>query len=125
MSRIIKLAIIIFFLPTVAGVALGYSLLNYLEIPDVKQLSTYGPRSATRLYADDGSLFAELFVEKRVPIPLRDMPDHLRNAFIAIEDVRFYGHSGFDLRGIARAVYRNVLRQGLSEGASTITQQLA
>ncbi len=125
MSKIIKLAVIIFFFPTVAGVALGYSLLNYLEIPDIKQLSTYSPRSATRLYADDGSLFAELFVEKRVPIPLRDMPPHLRNAFVAIEDVRFYRHSGYDLRGIARAFYRNVVRQGLSEGASTITQQLA
>src|SRR5208283_4252901 len=125
MSKIIKLTVIIFFFPAVAGVALGYSLLNYLEIPDVKQLSTYGPRSATRLYADDGALFAELFVEKRVPIPLRDMPVHLRDAFIAIEDVRFYRHSGYDLRGIARAFFRNVLRQGMSEGASTITQQLA
>jgi len=125
MSKIIKLALIIFFFPALAGVALGYSLLNYLEIPDIKQLSTYSPRSATRLYADDGSLFGELFVEKRVPIPLRDMPLHLRNAFVAIEDVRFYRHSGYDLRGIARAVYRNMLRQGLSEGASTITQQLA
>ena len=125
MSRVAKFSIIIFFFPTIAGVALGYSLLNYLEIPDVKQLSTYSPRSATRLYADDGSLFAELFVEKRVPIPLRDMPVNLRNAFIAIEDVRFYQHSGFDIRGIARALFRNVLRQGLSEGASTITQQLA
>lgn len=125
MSKIIKLAVIIFFFPTLAGVALGYSLLNYLEIPDIKQLSTYSPRSATRLYADDGSLFGELFVEKRVPIPLREMPLHLRNAFVAIEDVRFYHHSGYDLRGIARAFYRNMLRQGLSEGASTITQQLA
>jgi penicillin-binding protein 1A len=125
MSKIIKLAVIIFFFPTVAGVALGYSLLNYLEIPDIKQLSTYSPRSATRLYTDDGSLFAELFVEKRVPIPLRDMPVNLRNAFVAIEDVRFYRHSGYDLRGIARAFLRNMLRQGLSEGASTITQQLA
>jgi len=125
MSKIIKLAVIIFFFPTVVGVALGYSLLNYLEIPDIKELSTYTPRSATRLYADDGALFAELFVEKRVPIPLRDMPVNLRNAFIAIEDVRFYRHSGYDLRGIARAFLRNMLRQGLSEGASTITQQLA
>jgi penicillin-binding protein 1A len=125
MSRIIKFAIVILFLPTALGVALAYSLVNYLEIPDVKELSTYSPRSATRLYADDGSLFAELFVEKRVPIPLKDMPLDLRNAFVAIEDVRFYRHSGFDLRGIARAAYRNLMRQGMSEGASTITQQLA
>ena len=125
MSRIIKLALIIFFLPTALGVALAYSLVNYLEIPDVKDLSAYAPRSATRLYADDNALFAELFVEKRIPIPLKEMPDLLRKAFIAIEDVRFYHHSGFDLRGIARAFYRNLMRQGMSEGASTITQQLA
>jgi len=125
MSRIIKLALIIFFFPAVLGVALGYSLVNYLEVPDVKELSQHTPRSATRLYADDGSLFAELFIEKRVAIPLSEMPDHVRKAFIAIEDVRFYQHSGFDLRGIGRAVYKNFMRKGLSEGASTITQQLA
>jgi penicillin-binding protein 1A len=125
MSRIIKLALIIFFFPAALGVGLAYSLVNYLEIPDVKDLSTYQPRSATRLYADDNALFAELFVEKRIPIPLREMPDQVRKAFIAVEDVRFYHHSGFDLRGIARAFYRNLLRKGLSEGASTITQQLA
>jgi penicillin-binding protein 1A len=125
MSRVIKLAVIIFFFPAALGVALGYSLVNYLEIPDVKQLSTYGPKSATRLYADDDSLFAELYVEKRIPIPLKDMPDHLKKAFVAIEDVRFYEHSGFDLRGIGRALYKNVMRQGMTEGASTITQQLA
>ena len=125
MSRIIKLAVIIFCLPAFLGVALGYSLLNYLEVPHVKELSHYGPRAATRLFADDGTLFAELFVEKRIPIPLKEMPDHLRKAFVAIEDVRFYEHSGFDLRGIFRAAYKNLVRKGLSEGASTITQQLA
>ena len=125
MSRIIKIAVFILLLPSVLGVGLAYSLVNLLEIPDIKQLYTNEPKSATRLYADDGQLFAELFVEKRIPIPLKDMPEHLRRAFIAIEDVRFYRHSGFDLRGIARAVYKNVLRQGITEGASTITQQLA
>jgi penicillin-binding protein 1A len=125
MSRIIKLSIVILMLPALLGVGLAYSLVNFLEIPDVKDLATYGPRSATRLYADDGALFAELFIEKRIPVPLRDMPDRLKLAFIAIEDVRFYKHSGFDLRGIARAFYRNIRKQGLTEGASTITQQLA
>ena len=120
-----KFSFIVFFLPAALGVSLGYSLVNYLEIPDVKDLSTYRPRSATRLYADDNALFAELFVEKRIPIPLKEMPDRLREAFIAVEDVRFYHHAGFDLRGIGRAFYRNLIRKGLSEGASTITQQLA
>ena len=125
MSRTIKLAVIILFFPAALGVALGYGMVNYLEAPDVKEMPQYGPRPSTRLYADDGSLFAELSIEKRVPIPLSEMPDHLRKAFIAVEDVRFYQHAGFDVRGIARAAYKNLMRKGLSEGASTITQQLA
>ncbi|OPX94842.1 MAG: Penicillin-binding protein 1F [Syntrophorhabdus sp. PtaB.Bin006] len=124
-SRVIKLTILLMLLPAMCGISFGYALVNYLEIPDVKQLETYKPKSATRLYADDGTLFAELFVEKRVPVPLTEMPKHLRLAFIAIEDVRFYKHFGVDVRGIARATYRNFIRGGIAEGASTITQQLA
>lgn len=116
---------LIFLLPSFFGAALAYGLVNYLEMPDVKQISTYTPRSATRLYADDGSVFADLSVEKRIPISLTQMPDHLKKAFIAIEDVRFYQHSGFDVRGILRASYKNILKGSMSEGASTITQQLA
>lgn len=125
MSRIIRLVLLILLLPSFFGAALAYGLVNYLEIPDVKQISSHGPRSATRLYADDGSVFAELSVERRIPIALTQMPDHLKKAFIAIEDVRFYQHSGFDVRGILRASYRNIIKGSMSEGASTITQQLA
>jgi penicillin-binding protein 1A len=125
MSRIIRFALLLFFIPAALGTGFSYSLVNYLELPDVKQLETYKPKSATRLYADDGTLFAELFVEKRIPIPTSEMPKQLRLAFIAIEDVRFYQHVGIDVRGIFRAAYRNVMRQSFSEGASTITQQLA
>ncbi len=125
MSRIIRFALLLFFIPAALGTGFSYSLVNYLELPDVKQLETYKPKSATRLYADDGTLFAELFVEKRIPIPSSEMPKQLRLAFIAIEDVRFYQHVGIDVRGIFRAAYRNVMRQSFSEGASTITQQLA
>jgi len=124
-SRVIKLTLFLVLIPAVFGTGFGYALVNYLEIPDVKQLESYRPKSATRLYADDGTLFAELFVEKRIPIPITEMPYHLKYAFIAIEDVRFYGHFGIDLRGIGRAIYRNVVHGGFAEGASTITQQLA
>ncbi len=124
-SRIIKLAIIFIVVPALFGVSFGYALVNYLEIPDVKQLEAYRPKSATRLYADDGTLYAELFVEKRVPISITEMPRHLKLAFVAIEDVRFYHHFGIDARGIARAAYKNIIRKGMTEGASTITQQLA
>ncbi len=123
--RIIKLAIVFILVPALFGVSFGYALVNYLEIPDVKQLESYHPKSATRLYADDGTLFAELYVEKRIPIPITEMPRHLKLAFVAIEDVRFYQHFGIDARAIARAAYRNITREGKTEGASTITQQLA
>ena len=125
MSRVIRFAILLFFIPAALGTGFSYSIVNYLELPNVKQLETYKPKSATRLYADDGTLFAELFVEKRIPIPTSEMPRQLRLAFVAIEDVRFYNHVGIDVRGILRAAYRNVMRQSFSEGASTITQQLA
>lgn len=124
-ARVLKLVVILVLLPSVFGAGFGYALVNYLEIPDVKQLENYRPKSATRLYADDGTLFAELFVEKRIPIPITQMPSHLKLAFVAIEDVRFYDHFGIDVRGIGRAIYRNIARQGIKEGASTITQQLA
>jgi len=124
-ARVIKLTILFLLVPAMCGAGFGYALVNYLEIPDVKQLESYKPKSATRLYADDGTLFAELFVEKRVPIPITDMPYNLKYAFIAIEDVRFYSHFGIDVRGIGRAAFKNLVKGGISEGASTITQQLA
>jgi len=124
-SRVIKLTIIFLIIPAIFGAGFGYALVNYLEIPDVKQLESYKPKSATRLYADDGTLFAELFVEKRIPIPITEMPNHLKYAFIAIEDIRFYRHFGIDVRSIMRALYKNILRKSITEGASTITQQLA
>ncbi|MCX7965410.1 MAG: PBP1A family penicillin-binding protein [Syntrophorhabdaceae bacterium] len=124
-ARIIKFAVVIFLIPVILGSGFGYALVNYLEIPDVKLLETYKPKSASRLYADDGTLFAEIFAEKRIPIPITQMPDHLKKAFIAIEDVRFYKHFGIDLRGIGRAMLRNIFKGEITEGASTITQQLA
>ena len=77
-SRVIKLTILFLLLPAMFGAGFGYALVNYLEIPDVKQLESYKPKSAARLYSDDGTLFAELFVEKRVPIPITDMPYNLK-----------------------------------------------
>ena len=124
-SRVIKLSVLFLLIPAIFGAGFGYSFVNYLEIPDVKELETYKPKAVTRLYADDGTLFAELFVEKRIPIPITEMPNHLKLAFVAIEDIRFYTHFGIDVRGIGRAIYKNLLHGGIAEGASTITQQLA
>ena len=74
----------------------------------------------------DGEELVTLMGEasNRVYIPMEEMSPWLPQAFVAIEDQRFYDHHGVDLRGIARAAWRNVTSGSLSEGASTITQQL-
>ena len=120
-----RLFFLFLLLPSLLGFIFGVSLPSLLEVPDVKDLETLNPRPETRLYADDGSLFSTLFVPKRIPISIKEMPSYLPKAFIAVEDVRFFQHSGIDIRGILRAAYRNISKRGLYEGGSTITQQLA
>src|SRR5699024_9417482 len=66
-----------------------------------------------------------LYDQYRIPVDLEEVPNHVKDAFIAIEDKRFYSHSGVDFRSIMRAIYRDVLARSKVEGASTITQQLA
>lgn len=81
---------------------------------------------ATTLYDKDNQPFATLHGgENRLPASLEEIPDHLKKAVIAIEDVRFYQHHGIDIRAIARAAVTNLLHRQIREGGSTITQQLA
>lgn len=79
----------------------------------------------TTIETTDGEVVWELYEEYRKPISLEEMPEDLKNAFIAIEDKRFYEHTGVDFRAILRAIYKDVLARSKVEGASTITQQLA
>src|SRR5215471_8049867 len=73
-----------------------------------------------------GERFADMFEQnqRRIWIPLAEVPDHVRNAFIAAEDKRFYQHKGIDERGLIRAFVNNLAQSGRPEGGSTITQQL-
>jgi penicillin-binding protein 1A len=92
------------------------------------QLDDFQERSlaqTTFLYASDGSLITELHaVEDRVVLRSRDMPTHLRDAVVAIEDRRFFQHRGVDPEAILRAAYVNATEGDIVEGGSTITQQL-
>ena len=81
--------------------------------------------SPTTIEAADGEVIWEIFDEYRLPISLDDMPEDLKTSFVAIEDKRFYEHTGVDFRAIIRAVYRDLIARSKVEGASTITQQLA
>jgi membrane peptidoglycan carboxypeptidase len=87
---------------------------------------TLSPKiQSTKLYAADGSIITTLRQEEnREIIELKNIPQHVRDAVVAIEDSRFYTHKGFDARAIARALYMNATSGKIVEGGSTITQQL-
>ncbi|ADH99981.1 transglycosylase domain-containing protein [Salisediminibacterium selenitireducens] len=79
----------------------------------------------TTLVDSDGDTVAHLFEENRELVTIEDVPDYVQGAFISVEDHRFHQHTGFDLRAIGRALYRDITSGSLQEGGSTITQQLA
>lgn len=107
------------------GGAIGYFLFSVWDLPEVEALEEYRPSITSRVYSEAGRLLAEFYVEKRTPVPLSEVADRLIQALIATEDVRFYRHRGLDIRGIARAMYRNIKAGQIIEGGSTLTQQLA
>ena len=94
------------------------------DLPQIRALEEYSPSAVTRIYSVDNQLLAELFAERRDPVRLEDMPSDLKQALITTEDRKFYTHSGVDIKGIARAIVRDIQARDFVEGASTITQQL-
>lgn len=95
-------------------------------LPQDYNINSYSPIEATKIISSDGVILGSVYQEEnRTVIPFKDIPKNLINATIAVEDSRFYNHVGVDLRGIGRAVYRNIRGGKLTEGGSTITQQLA
>ena len=80
------------------------------------------PPQSSLIYDRDGSMIGEIGKESRFSVPLRSLPRYVGQAFVAVEDQRFYEHDGVDLKGVAAAIKDNLL--GERRGASTITQQL-
>ncbi len=107
------------------GVLASYYLNNSRYSVEVSALATYRPPQVTTIYADDGeTILAEFAIEKRIPIKIQDVPDKVTDALLAIEDYRYRDHIGIDPYRIAGAIVRNITSTR-TEGASTITQQLA
>lgn len=107
-----------------AGVAaMYYSTLE--ELPDVKELKTVSYEIPMQIFSEDHKLMGEFGEHKRFPVTLDEIPLKMQQAFLAIEDSRFYEHSGIDPIGIARAVLVAVTHASATQGASTITQQVA
>ncbi|MBY4898339.1 penicillin-binding protein 1A [Cupriavidus sp. AU9028] len=108
-----------------AALLLGYALLVAApNLPSLDTITDYRPKIPLRIYTADNVLIGEFGEERRNFVPIAEIPDVMKKAVLAIEDDRFYEHGGVDFVGVLRAGLAN-LRGGLSQGASTITMQVA
>lgn len=94
------------------------------NLPDISDLSDYRPKLPLRVYSVEGVLIGEFGEERRHLTPIKEIPKVMTDAVLAIEDARFYEHSGVDYKGVLRAALANLGRIK-SQGASTITMQMA
>jgi len=103
------------------GILLGYEY----NLPPIQSLEDYRPDVITDVYSDDSKVIGEFAIERRIIVSYEEIPSYLQLALIAAEDDQFYHHSGINYFSIVRAIYKDIIRRSKSEGASTITQQLA
>ncbi|WP_244131837.1 penicillin-binding protein 1A [Burkholderia gladioli] len=109
-----------------AALVLGYALVvAWPNMPSLDALTDYRPKVPLRIYTADHVLIGEFGEERRDIVHIRDVPDSLKNAILAIEDARFYEHGGVDLTGIVRAGVVALTNGHATQGASTITMQVA
>lgn len=95
------------------------------NLPDLTAMTDYRPRVPLRIYTADKVLIGEFGEERRNVLRFDEIPDTMKAAILAAEDDRFYQHGGIDYRGVARAALANLAKGRKSQGASTITMQLA
>ena len=108
------------------ALVLGYALVVASpNMPSLDALTDYRPKVPLRIYTSDHVLIGEFGEERRDIVHFKDVPDSLKKAILAIEDARFYDHGGVDLTGIIRAGFVALTNGHASQGASTITMQVA
>lgn len=125
---LVRILVIAIFALIIAGICCAYGVVRGLiaSAPDITALSTAPAEAATYICDADGRQLQKLTAptSNRTPVALNQVPYHLQNAIVSIEDERFYEHNGIDIRGIIRAFVVGITGGSFSEGASTITQQL-
>src|SRR5258705_7222343 len=106
------------------GIIAAYELNYSRAATEVAALATYRPSVVTRVYADDGeTVIGEFALEKRIPLKYDEIPRVMKNAILAVEDVRFYDHMGIDPIRIIGAGWKTLTTDKV-EGGSTLIQQL-
>jgi penicillin-binding protein 1A len=107
------------------GVGLGAIFFMYgKDLPDHETLKQYEPATISRVYSGEGYVMDEFARERRLFTPIEDIPDTIKQSFVSAEDKNFFDHKGYDLFGIAKAIFDAAMGDRL-RGASTITQQVA
>ncbi|TEB05933.1 Penicillin-binding protein 1A [Pelotomaculum schinkii] len=128
LKRKLKLSRFFFLLLGIAIIGAGCVLAAVLftSIRDLPVISPGALESgaSTMIYDKDGNLVTNVGLKNSVPVDLEEIPDNVKNAFLAIEDPAFYQHHGISIRGIARAAWSDLTSRQIVEGGSTITQQL-
>ncbi len=121
-----KWVVILLVLLSLIGCAGLAGLYYYLsqDLPKINTLKDYRPATVTSVFSDDGRKIGEFYEERRIVIPLSEMPQNLINAFVAAEDSRFREHPGVDILSIVRAFLKNFKAGTIVQGGSTITQQV-
>ncbi|HNP60863.1 MAG TPA: PBP1A family penicillin-binding protein [Nitrospirales bacterium] len=108
----------------IGGIA-GILWIATRDLPTFDSFQDYHPSLVSRVYAENGEIIGQFFIERRLYTPIDKIPQAFTQAVIATEDTRFFEHPGLDIIGIGRAAWTNMKKGGRFQGASTITQQLA
>ena len=110
----------------VAGLLLFVLFIRlFSDLPDTEELQNPKTFLATEIYSSDMKVLGKFYAENRTNVKFKDISPNIINALVATEDVRFYDHSGIDLRALGRAILGAATGSSSSGGGSTITQQLA
>lgn len=122
-NKLLRLCLFLGGFMVLAGVVV-LGLVVSQDLPNPKKLMTYEYPESSQIFDKNGKLLYEMYSDKRrLPVGLSEIPDNLKKATLAIEDSNFYNHSGFDIKGIIRGLYRTIIEKRL-QGGSTLTQQL-
>jgi penicillin-binding protein 1A len=126
LKKVFLAFLVLGFVALLAGAGVAAWGIRYVtrDLPDVKSINDYRPSAVTKVYANDGTIIAEFFKERRYPMKLSQIPTVVKQAFLAAEDASFYRHPGIDPWSILRAFVKNLQAGAAKQGASTITQQV-
>ncbi len=119
----IKIILVIISAVVLAGY---FAVKMYLaELPPIPQLNNYNRNIVTQVFSSDGKLIKTFQTFHYEHVTIDEIPQDLKEAVISTEDKNFYTHDGYDIFGIARSIIVNIINKRATQGASTITQQLA